>query len=59
MIYYNQNQIENIHRDNKIISAVYRGARLVWELIKSCFGKGYWINSAPYVNSDGWKNKQQ
>ena len=40
----------------KTVVAVYKGLCLVWQLIKSCFGKGYWINEAPWINDDGWKN---
>lgn len=57
MIYRGNNSIGGLYRGEKIVTAVYRGARLVWELIKSCFGKGYWIESAPFVNEDGWKNE--
>ena len=42
--------------EQKTIIAVYKGLSLVWQLIKSCFGKGYWINKAPWINNDGWKN---
>ena len=38
------------------IIAVYKGLSLVWTAIKSCFGKGYWINDKPWSNIDGWKN---
>jgi len=57
MIYRNQKETTGVYRGEKVITAVYRGARLVWELIKSCFGKGYWINNAPYLNEDGWRNE--
>ena len=57
MIYRNQKETAGVYRGEKIITAVYRGGRLVWELIKSCFGRGYWINNAPYVNEDGWRNE--
>lgn len=57
MIYRNEKQITGVYRGNIIITAVYRGARLIWELIKSCFGRGYWVNEAPYLNEDGWKNE--
>ena len=56
MIYRSETEITGIYRDSRVITAVYRGVRLVWELITSCFGRGYWINSAPYKNDDGWKN---
>lgn len=35
---------------------IYKGARLVWTAIKSCFGKGFWINDKPWLNDDAWKN---
>lgn len=41
---------------NKTISVVRYGAVLVWQAIRSCFGKGYWVNDKPWRNEDGWKN---
>lgn len=40
----------------RVVSAVYKGLVLVWTAIRSCFGKGYWINDKPWVNNDAWKN---
>ena len=56
MIYRGENPIESIYRGEKVITAAYRGLVLVWELIKSCFGRGYWVGSAPYSATDAWKN---
>lgn len=39
-----------------VATAVYRGARLVWTAIKSCFGAGFWVNDKPWLNNEGWKN---
>lgn len=41
---------------SRAISAVYHGARLVWEAVSSCFGSGMWINGRPWSNTDGWQN---
>lgn len=41
---------------SKVITAVYKGSQLVWSAIKSCFGKGYWINEQPWSNIDAWVN---
>ena len=41
---------------SRAITAVYKGLVLVWTSILSCFGKGYWINDKPWVDSDAWKN---
>jgi hypothetical protein len=62
MIYYRgihemtgRYRIENI-RKMLVVKAVYRGANLVWTAIRSCFGAGYWLNSAPWLDDEGWKN---
>lgn len=40
----------------KALSVIYYGAMVVWQAIRSCFGKGYWINDRPWDNGDKWKN---
>lgn len=45
-----------IQAKGKIIAAVYRGARLVWQAVRSCFGSGHWIDSKPWIDSEAWKN---
>lgn len=44
----------------KTIAAVYRkvggAVKLLWEIINSCFGSGYWVNNKPWKNTDSWKN---
>ena len=37
-------QIPTIYKGRKTVTAVYKGLRLVWQFIKSCFGRGYWLN---------------
>ena len=38
------------------IMEIYRGKRLIYQAIRSCFGNGYWINDKPWLNEDAWKN---
>lgn len=40
----------------KAISAVYYGAKLVWEAIGSCFGTGAWLNAKGWSNTEGWRD---
>ena len=52
-----------LHKDgifygNKIITKVYKGTTLVWQLIKSCFGAGYWISRNSWKGSDSWRNRK-
>lgn len=39
----------------KAVTAVYKGAKLVWEAISSCFGSGMWLNERAWKDGDGWK----
>jgi len=48
--------VNSIYKGTRIITAVYKGARLLWQYIKSCFGRGYWINDKMWSDRDGWKN---
>ena len=41
---------------SKIITATYKGTKLIWEAISSCFGSGMWLNLRAWKNTDGWKN---
>lgn len=40
----------------QIVQEIYKGARLVWTGIRSCFGAGFWLNDKPWLNDDAWKN---
>lgn len=56
MIIHKGKVIETIKHGNRNIVAVFKGKRLVWQSIHSCFGGGYWANKKPWLNGDGWKN---
>ena len=56
MIYRNGKEVTLIYYGEKAVSAVYAGARLVWQAVRSCFGGGGWNNDKPWDNDDGWKN---
>ena len=56
MIQINGKDVSQIRVGNKIVTAVYIEAKLVWQSIRSCFGSGLWINSSPWKNDEGWKN---
>jgi hypothetical protein len=58
-IFKDSNDITSIHKGSNAIAFVYKGAMLVWSLIRSCFGKGLWINIYPWDNNDGWKNNNE
>lgn len=49
-------EIVSIFAKNKIIASVYKGSKLIWEAIRSCFGKGFWANEETWNNNEGWIN---
>lgn len=55
-IFVKNKEITSINAKNKVITSVYKGVQLVWEAIRSCFGKGYWINNYQWSNEDAWKS---
>ena len=57
MIYKDGKEIVSIIKNSRTISAVYKGSKLVWQSIRSCFGSGFWVNAKPWLNNEGWKNK--
>lgn len=56
MITRNSLTMQARYYGTKTITAVYYGAKLVWEAISSCFGSGFWINNRPWSNTDAWRN---
>lgn len=61
MIEKNGREIIDIHHNGHNIIQVWRyianAWRIVWEAIRSCFSRGFWINEQPWNNADGWKNE--
>ncbi len=56
MIHHNNKDIIGIYQHGRVITAVYYGAVLVWQLANSCFGSGIWLRDKKWSNSDGWRN---
>lgn len=58
MIIRNGKEITSFYRGKSEIVEIYRGKHIVYQIIRSCFGNGYWINEAPFINTDAWKNNK-
>ncbi len=56
MIYKDYGSQGAEYHGSRAIAAVYKGLELVWTAVRSCFGKGYWINDKPWVDTDAWRN---
>lgn len=47
-----------IRYQGKRVIAKYYGTHLVWEEVRSCYGKGVWIEEKPWIDNDTWKNNR-
>ena len=57
MFIRNGKEIIDLYRGKTPILEMYYGKYLVYQVIRSCFGNGYWISDKPWINSDVWRNK--
>ena len=55
MITKNHLTMQALYYGTKAITAVYKGAKLVWEAVSSCFGSGVWTSYKGWSDTDGWK----
>ena len=58
MIFKDGKEVTGIFHGGKTVTALYKGSILVWEAVKSCFGRGMWVNEKGWVNEDGWRNNR-
>lgn len=54
MINRNNRNISKIYFGSRIVNAVYKGHKLVWQRIISCFSKGYWIDEYSWTDDTSW-----
>ena len=55
-LYNKQKEITTIYKGKRHLAAIYQGSKLIWQYIRSCFGRGYLINDKPWSNDNGWSN---
>ena len=55
MLHKDNKDITGVYWNNRMITAIYRGAELVWQAISSCFGAGFWREDEPWSGTDGWR----
>jgi hypothetical protein len=56
MIVQGNKETTAIYIGTKAVQIVYRGVKLVWQAIRSCFGKGSWDDELPWDDEDTWKD---
>ncbi|MBR1527616.1 MAG: MFS transporter [Prevotella sp.] len=56
MLYLNGKETIGLYHNGKALSELWKGTRLLWQAVRSCFGSGCWRNDKPWINDEGWKN---
>ena len=57
MIRIGHREVTGVTVLKKAVAAVYWGAALIWQAVRSCFGTGTWRGDRPWLGSDKWKNE--
>ena len=52
MIKINFKIIETIYHGKLNIQEIRKGAQLLWEAVKGCFGSGFWKNEKGWINTE-------
>lgn len=40
------------------LQVAYKGARLIWQAVRSCFGSGVWVDEKPWIDEESWKDNK-
>ena len=56
MIRVKSKEIVQIVYQSRIIANIHKQSRVVFDYIRSCFGRGWWVNDRPWSNDNNWKN---
>ena len=59
MLYVDKQKIIGIYAMKKTILRVWYGADLVWDIVRSCFGAGWWAPKRPWLYDDRWRYLKQ
>lgn len=54
-MFFGEQDIVKIKAFGFLSSNVYKGTKLIWQAIRSCFGAGYWRGDKPWFGTDAWK----
>lgn len=57
MLGYNGKRVSRMMINGKVVSALWLGAKKIYEAVRSCFGAGFWRGDKPWVGSDAWKGR--
>lgn len=55
MIYKKNKTATAVYFGKQALSAIYKGSRLVWQSVRSCFGSGVWVGKKPWIGKEKWK----
>jgi hypothetical protein len=55
-LWYRDKEYAIVWFGQKAVSTIWINGYKIYEYIKSCFGKGFWINTKEWKNTDAWKN---
>lgn len=58
MKFWNGKEITIRYIGRTPLQLAYKGARLIWQAVRSCFGSGIWIDEKPWIDDETWKDNK-
>ena len=56
-LFFKDKEITAVYFGKTAIKAIYKGSKLLWEAVRSCFGSGKWIGDKPWIGEEKWKGE--
>lgn len=55
MLTLSSRRVGRLVMEGRIVQTLRLGTLKIYEAVRSCFGRGYWIGSKPWIGKDKWK----
>ena len=57
-IFTHNKEITEVYTQNRVIATIYKGSKILWEAVRSCFGSGMWLINKPWLYKEGWRESK-
>lgn len=58
MLWKNGKKIAVLMQNGIKKSVLWRGGKVIWMAVRSCFGSGIWKSEKPWLSEEKWKNNK-
>ena len=56
MMWINGKEISQQYIEGGVVENMWLNGKLIWQGVKSCYGKGFWRPNKPWLDNEKWKD---